>query len=178
MVEIGGWKLTRLHARCLCVLVHMRLARRNVRFWPGAADRRQAGSTILATAACSRAGITIASNATRSSQWKHRPAPPRSKCLIRSGRKRWPKCNGSAFRCKIVAATIGGTLQLPNSRSSFGQRILPGVFMKKFEYKTLVLPFRVGIFKQGVPDIKAACSAQEKTSVYESCAGNLVRSGQ
>jgi hypothetical protein len=32
--------------------------------------------------------------------------------------------------------------------------------MKKFEYKTLVLPFRVGIFKQGVPDIKAALDAE------------------
>jgi len=32
--------------------------------------------------------------------------------------------------------------------------------MKKFGYKTLVLPFRVGIFKQGVPDIKAAPDAE------------------
>src|ERR1700730_5923474 len=32
--------------------------------------------------------------------------------------------------------------------------------MKKFEYKTLVLPFRIGIFKQGVPDIKAALDAE------------------
>jgi hypothetical protein len=32
--------------------------------------------------------------------------------------------------------------------------------MKKFEYKTLVLPFRVGLFKQGVPDIKAALDAE------------------
>ena len=31
--------------------------------------------------------------------------------------------------------------------------------MKKFEYQTLVLPFRVGIFKQGVPDIKTALDA-------------------
>ena len=32
--------------------------------------------------------------------------------------------------------------------------------MKKFEYKTLVLPLRVGIFKQGVPDIQAALDAE------------------
>jgi Domain of unknown function (DUF4177) len=37
---------------------------------------------------------------------------------------------------------------------------LPGEFMQKFEYKTLVLPFRVGIFKQGVPDIKAALDVE------------------
>src|ERR1700733_14400095 len=41
-----------------------------------------------------------------------------------------------------------------------GQYILSGELMKKFEYKTLVLPFRVGIFKQGVPDIKAALDAE------------------
>jgi transcriptional regulator with XRE-family HTH domain len=28
--------------------------------------------------------------------------------------------------------------------------------MSKFEYKTVVLPFRVGIFKQGLPDIQKA----------------------
>jgi uncharacterized protein DUF4177 len=28
--------------------------------------------------------------------------------------------------------------------------------MNKFEYKTVVLPFRVGIFKQGLPDIQKA----------------------
>jgi hypothetical protein len=32
--------------------------------------------------------------------------------------------------------------------------------MQKFEYKTLVLPFSVGIFKQGVPDIKAALDVE------------------
>ena len=32
--------------------------------------------------------------------------------------------------------------------------------MQKFEYKTPVLPFRVGIFKQGVPDIKAALDVE------------------
>ena len=32
--------------------------------------------------------------------------------------------------------------------------------MKKFEYRTLVLPFRIGIFKQGVPDIKDALDTE------------------
>jgi hypothetical protein len=26
--------------------------------------------------------------------------------------------------------------------------------MSKFEYKTIVLPFRMGVFKQGLPDIR------------------------
>jgi hypothetical protein len=32
--------------------------------------------------------------------------------------------------------------------------------MQKFEYKTLVLPFRLGLFKQGVPDIQSALNAE------------------
>jgi transcriptional regulator with XRE-family HTH domain len=33
---------------------------------------------------------------------------------------------------------------------------IPEKTMSKYEYKTLVLPFRVGIFKQGLPDIQKA----------------------
>lgn len=32
--------------------------------------------------------------------------------------------------------------------------------MKKFQYKTLVLPFRVGMFKQGLPDVQSALDAE------------------
>jgi transcriptional regulator with XRE-family HTH domain len=32
--------------------------------------------------------------------------------------------------------------------------------MKKYEYKTVELPFRFGILKQGVPDIEAALNAE------------------
>jgi transcriptional regulator with XRE-family HTH domain len=32
--------------------------------------------------------------------------------------------------------------------------------MSKFEYKTVVLPFRVGIFKQGLPDIQKALNKE------------------
>jgi transcriptional regulator with XRE-family HTH domain len=32
--------------------------------------------------------------------------------------------------------------------------------MKRFEYKTVVLPFRVGMFKQGLPDIQKALNKE------------------
>lgn len=32
--------------------------------------------------------------------------------------------------------------------------------MNRFEYKTVVLPFRVGIFKQGLPDIQSALNKE------------------
>jgi transcriptional regulator with XRE-family HTH domain len=32
--------------------------------------------------------------------------------------------------------------------------------MSKFEYKTVVLPFRVGMFKQGLPDIQKALNKE------------------
>ena len=32
--------------------------------------------------------------------------------------------------------------------------------MAQFEYKTIVLPFRIGIFKQGLPDIQAALNIE------------------
>ena len=32
--------------------------------------------------------------------------------------------------------------------------------MHTYEYKTLVLPFRIGVFQQGLPDIKAALDAE------------------
>src|SRR5690242_7673301 len=32
--------------------------------------------------------------------------------------------------------------------------------MTQFEYKTLVLPFRMGLFKQGLPDIQTALNAE------------------
>jgi transcriptional regulator with XRE-family HTH domain len=32
--------------------------------------------------------------------------------------------------------------------------------MSRFEYKTVVLPFRVGIFKQGLPDIQSALNKE------------------
>jgi hypothetical protein len=32
--------------------------------------------------------------------------------------------------------------------------------MNRYEYKTLVLPFRIGIFKQGVPDIQSALDTE------------------
>jgi len=32
--------------------------------------------------------------------------------------------------------------------------------MAKYEYKTLVLPFKFGIFKQGLPDISAALTKE------------------
>ena len=35
-------------------------------------------------------------------------------------------------------------------------KLTPEKNMSKFEYKTVVLPFRVGIFKQGLPDIQKA----------------------
>jgi transcriptional regulator with XRE-family HTH domain len=35
-------------------------------------------------------------------------------------------------------------------------KLTPEKNMNKFEYKTVVLPFRVGIFKQGLPDIQKA----------------------
>ena len=35
-------------------------------------------------------------------------------------------------------------------------RVTPEEQMNKFEYKTLVLPFRIGIFRQGLPDIQKA----------------------
>jgi DNA-binding XRE family transcriptional regulator len=34
------------------------------------------------------------------------------------------------------------------------------ITMSKYEYKTVVLPFKFGIFKQGVPDIKAALTKE------------------
>jgi len=37
---------------------------------------------------------------------------------------------------------------------------LEGPGMSRFEYKTIVLPFRVGIFKQGLPDIQTALDSQ------------------
>jgi hypothetical protein len=32
--------------------------------------------------------------------------------------------------------------------------------MSKFEYKTIVLPFRMGVFKQGLPDIQTALNTE------------------
>lgn len=35
-------------------------------------------------------------------------------------------------------------------------KFAPETYVNKFEYKTVVLPFRVGLFKQGLPDIQKA----------------------
>ena len=32
--------------------------------------------------------------------------------------------------------------------------------MNRFEYKTIVLPFRLGVFKQGLPDIQAVLNSE------------------
>jgi hypothetical protein len=32
--------------------------------------------------------------------------------------------------------------------------------MNRFEYKTIVLPFRLGVFKQGLPDIQSALNTE------------------
>jgi hypothetical protein len=34
--------------------------------------------------------------------------------------------------------------------------------MNRFEYKTIVLPFRAGVFKQGLPDIQEALNSEGK----------------
>ena len=39
-------------------------------------------------------------------------------------------------------------------------KLTPEESMSKFEYKTVVLPFRVGIFKQGLPDIQKALNKE------------------
>jgi transcriptional regulator with XRE-family HTH domain len=39
-------------------------------------------------------------------------------------------------------------------------KYIPVSRMRKFEYKTVVLPFRMGIFKQGVPDIQTALNKE------------------
>lgn len=39
---------------------------------------------------------------------------------------------------------------------------IPEKRMDKFEYKTLVLPFRLGVFKQGLPDIAKALNDEGK----------------
>jgi DNA-binding XRE family transcriptional regulator len=39
-------------------------------------------------------------------------------------------------------------------------RHIPEKIMSKFEYKTLVLPFKFGIFKQGLPDIQTALNKE------------------
>ena len=39
-------------------------------------------------------------------------------------------------------------------------KLTPEKSMSKFEYKTVVLPFRVGIFKQGLPDIQKALNKE------------------
>jgi transcriptional regulator with XRE-family HTH domain len=39
-------------------------------------------------------------------------------------------------------------------------KLTPEKYMNKFEYKTVVLPFRVGIFKQGLPDIQKALNKE------------------
>lgn len=37
---------------------------------------------------------------------------------------------------------------------------LPEKVMPKYEYKTVVLPFKMGLFKQGLPDIASALNAE------------------
>jgi transcriptional regulator with XRE-family HTH domain len=39
-------------------------------------------------------------------------------------------------------------------------KYIPESRMRKFEYKTVVLPFRMGIFKQGLPDIQTALNKE------------------
>lgn len=39
---------------------------------------------------------------------------------------------------------------------------IPEKRMSQFEYKTLVLPFRLGVFKQGLPDIAQALNDEGK----------------
>ena len=39
-------------------------------------------------------------------------------------------------------------------------KINPEKVMPKYEYKTLVLPFKMGLFKQGLPDIASALNAE------------------
>jgi transcriptional regulator with XRE-family HTH domain len=39
-------------------------------------------------------------------------------------------------------------------------KFTPEKSMSRFEYKTVVLPFRVGIFKQGLPDIQKALAKE------------------
>jgi transcriptional regulator with XRE-family HTH domain len=49
---------------------------------------------------------------------------------------------------KAIASALEADLE--NLKST------PEKSMNKFEYKTVILPFRVGIFKQGLPDIQKA----------------------
>jgi transcriptional regulator with XRE-family HTH domain len=53
---------------------------------------------------------------------------------------------------KAIAAALEADLE------SLKQK--PEKYMSKFEYKTVVLPFRVGIFKQGLPDIQKALNKE------------------
>lgn len=39
-------------------------------------------------------------------------------------------------------------------------KFVPEKAMSKYEYKTVVLPFRFGIFKQGLPDIQTALTKE------------------
>jgi transcriptional regulator with XRE-family HTH domain len=39
-------------------------------------------------------------------------------------------------------------------------KVHPEKVMAKYEYKTLVLPFKMGLFKQGLPDIASALNAE------------------
>jgi transcriptional regulator with XRE-family HTH domain len=39
-------------------------------------------------------------------------------------------------------------------------KLIPEKYMSKFEYKTVLLPFKVGIFKQGLPDIQKALNKE------------------
>jgi transcriptional regulator with XRE-family HTH domain len=57
---------------------------------------------------------------------------------------------GSASLQSLKAIASALETDLENLKS------IPEKTMNKFEYKTLVLPFRVGIFKQGLPDIQKA----------------------
>ena len=53
---------------------------------------------------------------------------------------------------KAIAAALGADLE--------DFRIDPEKHMPKYEYKTLVLPFKMGLFKQGLPDIASALNAE------------------
>jgi hypothetical protein len=60
--------------------------------------------------------------------------------------------SASLQSAKAIASALDSQLEKP--------RLLPEKRMKTYEYKSLVLNFRAGIFKQGLPDIQKALNKE------------------
>jgi hypothetical protein len=88
----------------------------------------------------------------------HVVARPLSLCGVMRTRERVAQFTaGAQVRSLARCFAYNGQLQRLSHTPIWHQRETP---MSKFEYKTVVLNFKVGLFKQGLPDIQSSLNEE------------------